>query len=299
MESELTQLINYRIFSATVILIGIIISAVGGFYFRKYNGLIAKERHELIVKNQSKLDNNIKNSKNDILYEFDKGKLETDSIIMSSKDEIIQNSKENTEVIINNQNKKFNTLEASLPKEREWIPLVSGIIKKGVTKAGTPKSFKSNGIPDRSEKRKSSWMEFKTKNNLEHHIIPFKISNYGKFPISEVNLRINYEKPVIYIGEGRNNVPIPEVRNFPGIFDITKLDSTDLIFQPFEWITNLLSFENFHVSELGPNESLEFQIKRITDRNFLRNPEIELKFTDHTGQKWVKIKNDYTKIESK
>ena len=289
-QKKMEELITNRNIARFFMLIAAITAAIGIYYYNKNNESIQSERHKQVKQE-------IGDSKKDIIDKVEVSKGEVIEEVKNSKEEIIEKTETGNKEILENQKAGFKSIESKLPKKEKWKPSVNGVIQMGIRKAGKPKSFVTSGKPDKSKEREASWEEFKSKNNLEHNVIPLKISNHGTFPITDVTFKVIYDKPVFIIGEGRSNVPIQEVRNFPAFYDLQNSKPDEYNFLPFEWITNMFIYDNFHIAEIGPSKSLEFEVKRITDKLFLKKPKIEIRFKDHKGDIWEKINNEYRKVK--
>jgi len=209
-----------------------------------------------------------------------------------------QKATESEKRIIDNQNKGFENIDSKLTEQEAETPMINGVVQTGVRKVGNPKSFvRKTERPDSSKKRQESWQKFKTQNKLEHHAIPFKIYNHGKYPVTDISFKVIYDKPVFIVGDGANNVPITDVRNFPAYHPLDETAKDEYSFLPIEWIGTMFIYDDFRLSELSPNESVSFEVQRITDKLFLRKPTIEIRFKDYKGNKWLKLNDDYSRIE--
>jgi hypothetical protein len=182
-------------------------------------------------------------------------------------------------------------------KMKDPIPDIVGTVEMGVRKVGYLKDFRrSNEKPDNSEKRKASWPQFSRKRNLDHLRIPMKISNNGDFTLSNISFRIHYKTPTYIIGKGSNSVPINAVRNFPAYADIPtgKIDKDK--HDPIYWSTCKFKYDDFKIETLEPNEIIEFDIFRITDKLFLKTPDVEIIFYDQHGNQWKKLNSEAAQI---
>lgn len=271
------ELVNFRFYAGIAIAFGLIIAAVGGWYWREYNNEISSFRHNETQDNIGQLGETLKEKNTESSRKIDglEKRLTDGQTDLGEKIDV-------------------------LPKKMEYknpLPKIVGEILMGVRNAGEIKNFgRKSEIPNRHKDRMKSWNELASKNNLEHLLIPLKITNTGDYIITDISFRVHYKTPTYIVGEGADNVPVNKVRNFPAHYQITSGKIDKKRFEPIHWQTARFVYDDFKISSLKPNETIEFSIKRISERNFLKSPKIEILFKDFQGNNWRKINDENPKL---
>ncbi len=134
---------------------------------------------------------------------------------------------------------------------------------------------------DWAQKREKSRKVFKEKNKLAVMRIPFEIHNQTDNQIDKIKLRINRNTQTYKLKKttsSKKNYHKFRVISAYYIQAAWKIENTTT---PIERLMNRYKFEDIMVATLLPNERLEFDLIRITDKYFFTKPRLELTYSDH------------------
>jgi len=193
---------------------------------------------------------------------------------------------------LNKEDKKINKLQGtSRFQEFENSPNVVLNQFNGVTVIPILTNFNISGEPKEfSNNRKSSWTKFKKEKDLSCFYIRYHLTNYNDFPLTNLKLNINWKLPT-YRYDYPNLKISPKINIFSANYYQKKLPNNTG--EPFEWALARLSKDIVNISSIGPNETIEIPLTRITSNKLSNKPTLFLKFKDNKGIQW--IKNDSQK----
>ena len=166
--------------------------------------------------------------------------------------------------------------------------LVQASIATGVCKRKTPTEFRSSSTisGDAHLKRKNSWPPFHDASFME---IPFQISNWSDLPIRQIGLTLKWNLPTFKVSP---SMPAgPQSYRVFSTFYYQNSDDWQNLEEKYEWSMVRFSSELITVSQLGPKQTLDGTLYRITNKLFLKYPTMVLKYTDINGTVWERINN--------
>ena len=287
MDPELAELIDYRFYSGVAILIGSIIAIIGGFYLREFNNKIASFRQTELVNNQANLETKIERGNQDIIKSQKNGDLELEETIKKQSGQLRNELKSSEGSILTGQKKISEQIEKIVSdKEIKNQKLVIASVNDGSKIIPDPKDFKSAGAisGNAHEKRKKSWSAFKAANRLASRDITIEVSNYRLDPIVDVSLIVKWNLPT-YKTEPSFGGDHDKYRVFSTYFYQKTEDFKNSI-EPPEWTLVRYKDEMVKIAKIEANQTVKIVLRRITDKNFLKKPTLELTFKDIEGEIW-------------
>ena len=164
-------------------------------------------------------------------------------------------------------------------------PKVVANLFRGVIIRPDPTDFGSSGESQNlSKMRQKSWKKLKKEKNLSKMDMDFHISNYSDAPIIDVKFSLDWQLPTYFIDSCQR-----KTSNKIGVFKTVfyQKDYSN-IEEPIEWAITRMGKESVFISSIGPNETIEVPLSRITQQPFSPKPILTLKFKDENGVDWIK-----------
>jgi len=196
--------------------------------------------------------------------------------LAATKKKIIENQSE-----IKGQIDELNKIEVANIKS-----MVLASVLDGSKIVADPKEFKfrSSAPGSGHEKRKKSWTNFKRAKKLANRDIVIELSNYSEESIWDVELNVKWNSPTYIVdlglGLGGDIEKFKVYNTFyyqnPFSYQINEdLKNHD---DPSEWARVRYGSDFIRLAKVEPKENIRIVLRRITSENFLKKPDLELRF---------------------